>query len=114
MLADFCGQELTRRGLKDVEKEAFIPGAGREKKWDIAWQYDGKYCLGISRHAAFHHGLIDELVSARKPPFRAEICANSWHSGGDVGANRVATKAPDGLRASEGQYVARMSCFKGQ
>ena len=54
------------------------------------------------------------LVSARKPPFRAEICANSWHSGGDVGANRVATKAPDGLRASEGQYVARMSCFKGQ
>ena len=54
------------------------------------------------------------IVSARKPPFRAEICANSWHSGGDVGANPVATKAPDGLRASVGQYVARMSCFKGQ
>ncbi len=30
-LADFCVQELTRRGLKDVEKESSIPGAGREK-----------------------------------------------------------------------------------
>ena len=48
VLADFCVQELTRRGLKQVEKEASIPGAGREKKWDVAWQYDGKYRLGIS------------------------------------------------------------------
>ena len=36
VLADFCVQELTCRGLKDVEKEASIPGAGREKKWDVA------------------------------------------------------------------------------
>lgn len=48
VLADFCVQELTRRGLKGVEKEASIPGAGREKKWDVAWQYDSKYRLGIS------------------------------------------------------------------
>ena len=48
LLADFCVQELKRRGLKDVEKEASIPGAGREKQWDVAWQYDGKYRLGIS------------------------------------------------------------------
>ncbi|MCY4585946.1 MAG: hypothetical protein OXB98_07920 [Bryobacterales bacterium] len=48
VLADFCVQELTRRGLTDVEKEAPIPGAGREKKWDIAWRYDGKYRLGVS------------------------------------------------------------------
>ena len=48
VLADLCLQELTRRGLKDVEKQASIPGAGREKKWDVAWQYDGKYRLGIS------------------------------------------------------------------
>lgn len=25
-----------------------IPGAGRNKQWDVAWQYDGKYRLGIS------------------------------------------------------------------
>ena len=47
-LADFCVQELVRRGLQGVEKEASIPGAGREKKWDVAWSYDGKYRLGIS------------------------------------------------------------------
>ena len=28
-----------------------------------------------------------ELVSARKPSFRAEICANSWHPGRDFGTN---------------------------
>ena len=25
-----------------------IPGAGRDKQWDVAWKYDGKYRLGIS------------------------------------------------------------------
>ena len=48
VLADFCVQELAQRGLKDVETEAAIPGAGRDKKWDVAWRYDGKYRLGIS------------------------------------------------------------------
>jgi len=48
VLADFCVQELARRGLNDVEKEATIPGAGRNKKWDVAWSYDGKYRLGVS------------------------------------------------------------------
>ena len=48
VLADFCVQELTRRGLKDVEKEAVIPGAGRDKRWDVGWRYDGKYRLGVS------------------------------------------------------------------
>ena len=48
MLADYCVQELERRGLTGVEKEAAIPGAGREKQWDVAWKYDGKYRLGVS------------------------------------------------------------------
>ena len=48
MLADFCVQELTRRGLREVEKEASVPGGGREKRWDVAWRYDGKYRLGLS------------------------------------------------------------------
>lgn len=47
-LAEFCIQELTRRGLRDVEREASIPGAGRDKKWDVAWSYDGTYRLGLS------------------------------------------------------------------
>ena len=48
MLADYCVQELEQRGLNGVEKEVAIPGAGREKQWDVAWKYDGKYRLGIS------------------------------------------------------------------
>ena len=47
-LADYCVQELERRGLQGVEKESSIRGAGRSKRWDVAWQYDGKYRLGIS------------------------------------------------------------------
>ena len=47
-LAEFCVQELMRRGLREVEREASIPGAGRDKKWDVAWRYDGKYRLGLS------------------------------------------------------------------
>ena len=47
-LADYCVQELARRGLQGVQKEALIPGAGRDKRWDVAWSYDGKYRLGIS------------------------------------------------------------------
>ena len=68
VLADFCVQELTCRGLKNVEKEASIPGAGREKKWDVAWQYDGKYRLGISLKSLLKNlggtvpNRIDDLV----------------------------------------------------
>jgi len=47
-LAEFCLQELCRRGLLGVEKEASIPGAGREQRWDVAWQYAGKYRFGLS------------------------------------------------------------------
>lgn len=48
VLADYCVQELGVRGVAGVETEAPIPGAGRSKQWDVAWQYDGKYRLGIS------------------------------------------------------------------
>ena len=46
LLADYCVQELVSRGLKDVEKEASIPGAGRAKKWDVAWCHDGSTASG--------------------------------------------------------------------
>ena len=68
VLADYCVQELTRRGLRNVEKEASIPGAGREKKWDVAWQYDRKYRLGVSLKSLLKNlggtvpNRIDDLV----------------------------------------------------
>ena len=67
-LAEFCVQELTRRGLRDVEREASIPGAGRDKKWDVAWSYDGKYRLGLSLKSLLRNlggtvpNRIDDLI----------------------------------------------------
>ena len=68
LLADFCVQELSHRGLENVEKEAAIPGGGRDKKWDVAWSYDGKYRLGISLKSLLKNlrgtvpNRIDEMI----------------------------------------------------
>ena len=48
MLADFCIQELGKRGLHGAVAEQNLPGAGRTKNWDVAWEYDGKFRLAIS------------------------------------------------------------------
>jgi hypothetical protein len=47
-LAAHCIEELRKRGLAAAEPEVKIPGGARDKSWDIAWEYDGKYRLGIS------------------------------------------------------------------
>ncbi len=47
-LANYCIQELDRRGIEGVEREATIPGAGRPKGWDVAWKFQDKYRLAIS------------------------------------------------------------------
>lgn len=67
-LAEFCVQELTRRGLHGAAKEASILGAGRRKRWDVAWQYDGKYRLGLSLKSILRNlggtvpNRIDDLI----------------------------------------------------
>lgn len=68
LLADYCLQELARRGLDGAEKEASIPGAGRTKQWDVAWQYGGRYRLGISLKSILRNlagtvpNRIDDLI----------------------------------------------------
>ena len=68
LLADFCAQELSRRGLRGVQKEIEIPGAGRKKQWDVAWEYDGKHRLGISLKSLLENlrgtvpNRIDDLI----------------------------------------------------
>ena len=67
-LADFCVQELERRGLESVETEVSIPGAGRDKQWDVAWQHGGKYRIDISLKSILRNlagtvpNRIDELM----------------------------------------------------
>ena len=48
VLADYCVQELSSRGLPKTAKEVPIPGIGRTKSWDVAWPESGKIKLGIS------------------------------------------------------------------
>ena len=48
VLADYCVQELSIRGLDGAAKEVKIPGIGRTKNWDVAWPENGKIRLGIS------------------------------------------------------------------
>lgn len=48
VLADFCIQELGRRGLSGARRDQVIPGGGRPKAWGVAWQYDGKFRLAVS------------------------------------------------------------------
>ena len=47
-LADFCVQELERRGLPGARTEAAVEGIGRDKRWDVSWHHGGKARLGIS------------------------------------------------------------------
>ncbi len=78
VLADFCVQELMSRGLKDVEKEASIPGAGRPKKWDVAWCYDGKYRLGISLKSLLRN--LGGTVPNRIDDMIGEVTNTQLHS----------------------------------
>ena len=47
-LGDLCVQELEAREIAGARKEVPVPGIGREKRWDVAWTYDGKVRLAIS------------------------------------------------------------------
>lgn len=77
-LAAFCLQELRRRGLTGVEREAAIPGAGRAKSWDVAWRYDGKYRLGISLKSLL--GNLGGTVPNRIDDMIGEVANAQLHS----------------------------------
>lgn len=48
VLAEYCIQELSLRGLPDAAAEQKLPGGGRDKSWDVAWGHDQKFRLAIS------------------------------------------------------------------
>jgi len=48
VLAEFCVQELERRGMSGALTDQDIPGGGRTKNWDVTWNYDAKFRLAIS------------------------------------------------------------------
>jgi len=77
-LAAFCVHELRRRGVRGVETEVDIPGAGRAKKWDVAWRYDGKYRLGISLKSLLKN--IPGTVPNRLDDLMGEVANAQLHS----------------------------------
>ena len=48
VLGGYCVEQLAARGLRGATQEEEIAGGGRPKSWDVAWEYDGKFRLGIS------------------------------------------------------------------
>lgn len=48
VLAEVCIAGLAVRGLKGAVAEAVIPAGGRDKAWDVAWAWGGKYRLVLS------------------------------------------------------------------
>ena len=70
--------------------------------------------ISFEQDKAWVHEPGDELVSARKPPFRAEICANSWHPERDFGTTRPRRRRLTGCGIAKASKSARMSCFQGQ
>ena len=48
VLAEFCVQELSERGMDGARIDPEIPGFARAKDWDVAWFHNGKARLAIS------------------------------------------------------------------
>ncbi len=48
VLAEYCVEQLDRRGLVGARTEVAIPGGGRPKQWDVAWSMYHKPRLVIS------------------------------------------------------------------
>ena len=61
--------------------------AGRPRGGSINVKVEPSRRIGEGRLGIFVEVNDHYLVSARKPSFRAEICANSWHPGRDFGTN---------------------------
>ncbi len=77
-LAEYCVQELTRRGLQGVTKEASVPGAGRIKKWDVACCIGGKFRLVISLKSLLRN--LGGTVPNRIDDMMGEVANAQLHS----------------------------------
>lgn len=77
-LAEFCVQELAKRGLTDARTEINIPGAGRTKRWDVGWEFDGKVRLGITLKSLLRN--LSGTVPNRIDDLMGEVANVQLHS----------------------------------
>ena len=78
LLADFCIQELSERGVVGATTDIEIPGFGRTKKWDVVWNYDKKVRLGISLKSLLRN--IRGTVPNRIDDLMGEVANVQLHS----------------------------------
>ena len=78
VLADYCVQELAARGMRGAEAEQTIQGGGREKNWDVAWRYDGKFRLAISLKSMLQN--LAGTVPNRVDDLMGEVANAQLHS----------------------------------
>ncbi|MGH9861823.1 MAG: hypothetical protein ACRD35_00200 [Candidatus Acidiferrales bacterium] len=48
VLANYCIEQLSHRGLPGAESDIDLPGGARTKNWDVVWFHNGKHRLAIS------------------------------------------------------------------
>ena len=78
LLADFCIQELSERGVVGATTDIEIPGFGRTKKWDVVWNCDKKVRLGISLKSLLRN--IRGTVPNRIDDLMGEVANVQLHS----------------------------------
>lgn len=77
-LADFCVQELEKRGVAGVGAEVAVQGFGRVKQWDVAWEHAGKARLGVSLKSLLKN--IPGTVPNRIDDLIGEVANAQLHS----------------------------------
>ena len=77
-LADFCVQELEKRGVSGVGAEVAVQGFGRVKQWDVAWEHAGKARLGLSLKSLLKN--IPGTVPNRIDDLMGEVANAQLHS----------------------------------
>lgn len=77
-LADFCVQELERRGVGGAAAEVAVQGFGRVKQWDVAWEHAGKARLGLSLKSLLRN--IPGTVPNRIDDLIGEVANAQLHS----------------------------------
>lgn len=48
ILAEYCIEQLAKRGLGGAKADQDLPGGARTKNWDVVWFHNGKHRLAIS------------------------------------------------------------------
>jgi hypothetical protein len=122
MLAQYCLQQLSQRGLSGAKTEVTIPGGGRPKQWDVAWNLHEKCRLALSLKSILRNlsgtvpNRIDDLIGevANVQMYSPEIVVGYlivFDTSKDVFSVKHQSTWCDLLRARLGRLAKRKAPF---